>query len=106
MPPDRVPDPRRCLGNATLASLRTGEGLTRRQPGQKRRVLLIGFSHINHLRASEAGLQHLIGIQGLLAIFQNFFLVFVVAVGYYFYLFISLAFSANYACSAKKKFEK
>ena len=42
------------------------------------------FPHINNLRASETSLQHLIGIQALLSIFQNFFLLSVVVVDYFF----------------------
>lgn len=43
---------------------------SRQQSGQKWRVLLIGFSHINNLRASETGLQHLVDSQ---ANFSEFF---------------------------------
>lgn len=78
-------------------------GQVKASSGQKWKVLLIGFSHINHLRSSETGLRCLIDIQ---ANFSEFFSGFCGGCWLLFPLFISLTFLANYAYSAKKIFEK
>lgn len=70
---------------------------------KKGRALLMDFSHINSLRASETSLQYLIGIRALLSIFQNFFLLSVVVVDYCFC--ISFIFS-QLCLRCQKKFQK
>ena len=70
---------------------------------KKGRVLLRNVPHINSLRASEISSQYFIGIRALLSIFQNFFLLSVVVVDYFFR--ISFIFQPTMSALPKKKFQ-
>lgn len=69
----QAPDQRDGSGKLYTVQSQTDENLIQTIIWSKGRVLRMDFSHINNLRASETSLQHLIGIQALLSIFQNFF---------------------------------